>query len=1326
MIGRQFSVDAAADSFGLTARCKRFYSPANSFLSVTRLQPGDCLWVNAPFRSLASWVRQYRVLKAADPSISACFVVPDRGGDSADDSDLQSLRATARVLTTYAPQHPLFRAHDRSVKGVAWPVSVLYDPPATVIPTPRLKQASPASHADPRFERMNIDDTDHSSMTFRARVAGSEACVLLDTGATHTFMDDAFRRRLGLRLQSSPFRSVFFADASSSPLLGQCTFTVRLGGLVTEATALVMRDMSQMHDVIFGTPFLKRHGAVLDLGAQTASFGCGRRGRVLVRSTAPLRGDETDIPWQNAELDTRCFTACADRVEVLSAKEALQALRRGEHFWAAYLTAQDAAAVPQPPGPALHAYAHGEVKPGPISEADLSALLRDFDDMMQPIPDGLPPPRETHHLIPMVDPKAKPVARPVYRMTPKEHEEALKQITDLLKKGWIRPSQSPWAAPVLFAPKPDGNLRMCIDYRGLNRLTVQNAYPMPRIDVLLDRLRGSKVFSSIDLQAGYHQIRIDDADVPKTAFRCPIGHFEYTVMPFGLTNAPATFQHLMNKVFKPLIDKGVVTVYLDDILIHSRSGEEHLQHIREVLTLLREHKLYAKASKCEWNRTEVTFLGHLVGTDGVRMDPKKVSVIVDWEQPKTQAELRSFLGLANYFRKFILGYAHLAAPLNALLKKSVSPVFGAAWGPEHTASFDAIKDMIAKDVILQYPDMNKTFEVISDASIMGTGAVLLQDGRPVAFTSKKLSSAEKNYTTGEQELLGVIHALNEWRWALEGPVVTMVTDHHPLTFLQSQPNLSRRQARWLEFLQRFHLQWEYRPGRTNVADPLSRNPGLKRLWATAFLRALTRSHALNPLRDRLVKATRADPWFDDADNVKDMTRTDEGLWQIQLPTPGTTKQHSALVVPSDAALRDDIVRMHHDSPLAGHMGRTRTLNLIQRGYWWPNMRADVEAYVARCDSCQRNKAQSGKTPGEMRPLPIPARLWGSVGIDFIVALPMTKSGKNAIAVFVDRLSKMVHLHATSNSVSSRELAEMFISSVVRLHGVPDDTVSDRGPQLTSAFWKCVTERLGVAAKHSSAFHPQTDGQTERANRVVSETLRNYCDAYSDSWDEHLPLVEFAMNNAVSASTGQTPFYMNYGFHPTLPMSVPSDIANPAANETVEALTARLDRAKRCLQSAQARMKKAYDAKRKPVTFEVGTPVLLSTKNIRAKLPSKLLPKWIGPYPVTEVINSQAYRLQLPASMRIHDVFHVSLLKKYESTGKTNPPPIDWADDGGAYWSVEKILAHKQVKGGRTPKYEYYVRWKGYGPDHDQWIPPQNFSEDSMIKEYWAELKERAD
>jgi hypothetical protein len=477
----------------------------------------------------------------------------------------------------------------------------------------------------------------------------------------------------------------------------------------------------------------------------------------------------------------------------------------------------------------------------------------------------------------------------------------------------------------LFAPKADGSLRMCIDYRALNKLTVQNKYPLPRIDTLLDRLKGCQVFSSIDLQAGYHQILIDEEDRPKTAFRCSLGLFEYNVMSFGLTNAPATFQAMVNKIFEPCIRKGYLTVYLDDILIHSRSAQEHEQHLREVLELMKHHHLYAKASQCEWNRTEVTFLGHLVGVDGIRMDPKKTAVVANWRVPETQKELRSFLGLANYFRRFISNYATIAAPLNDLLKGSAPANLVGAWTPNHTACFEKLKQMISEDIVLQYPDFDKPFELVSDASLLGTGAVLMQEGQPIAYTSKKFSPAERNYTTGEQELFSVISALKEWRCYLEGPQVTLVTDHHPLTALPTA-NLSRRQARWLEYLQRFHITWQYRPGKQNVADPISRNPALQ----TMCHAVLTRRRAAQSFQDKVVHAYASDPYYADSKNLVDCTLNSANLWTKPVKLGGSESPMQVTMLPADAELIRAVIRQHHDSPLSGHMGRARTLDLVSR------------------------------------------------------------------------------------------------------------------------------------------------------------------------------------------------------------------------------------------------------------------------------------------------------------------------------------------------------------------------------------------------------------
>jgi len=361
---------------------------------------------------------------------------------------------------------------------------------------------------------------------------------------------------------------------------------------------------------------------------------------------------------------------------------------------------------------------------------------------------------------------------------------------------------------------------MVIDYRPLNRLTIPDRYPLPRIDDLLDKLHGAQWFTSLDLLSGYHQVALKPEDIPKTAFRVPFGHYEFLVLPFGLTNAPATFQRMMNQVFHDFIAEGWVIVYLDDVLIFSKNEEEHKEHLRRVFQRLQEHKLYVKITKCSFCQPQLKYLGFVVGKDGLKTDMDKVSTIVDWPRPTNVTEVRQFLGLCNFFRRFVQGYSSLVAPLNRLLKKQIAWY----WGEECEEAFMGMKEVLTSAPVLKIPEPDKPYRLVCDASTVGIGAVLCQDGRPCAYFSRQMSEAERRYHITEQELLAVISALKEWRCYLLGTPFEVVTEHSANTFLSSQPKLNPRQARWSELLQSFPCKWTYEPGRLNVADPLSRNP----------------------------------------------------------------------------------------------------------------------------------------------------------------------------------------------------------------------------------------------------------------------------------------------------------------------------------------------------------------------------------------------------------------------------------------------------------------------------------------------------------------------
>nr|AAM01170.2 Putative retroelement [Oryza sativa Japonica Group]ABB46922.1 retrotransposon protein, putative, Ty3-gypsy subclass [Oryza sativa Japonica Group] len=376
-------------------------------------------------------------------------------------------------------------------------------------------------------------------------------------------------------------------------------------------------------------------------------------------------------------------------------------------------------------------------------------------------------------------------------MAANELAEVKKQLEELKEKGYIRLSTSPWGALVIFVEKKDKTKRMCVDYRALNEVTIKNKYPLPRIDDLFDQLKGATVFSKIDLRSGYHQLRIREEDIPKTAFTTRYGVYEFTVMSFGLTNAPAFFMNLMNKVFMEYLDKFVV-VFIDDILIYSQSEEDHQHHLRLVLGKLREHQLYAKLSKCEFWLSEVKFLGHVISAKGVAVDPETVTAVTDWKQPKTVTQIRSFLGLAGYYRRFIENFSKIARPMTQLLKKEEKFV----WSPQCEKAFQTLKEKLVSSPVLILPDTRKDFVVYCDASRQGLGCVLMQDGHVVAYASRQLRPHEGNYPTHDLELAAVVHALKIWRHYLIGNRCEIYTDHKSLKYIFTQSDLNLQQRRW--------------------------------------------------------------------------------------------------------------------------------------------------------------------------------------------------------------------------------------------------------------------------------------------------------------------------------------------------------------------------------------------------------------------------------------------------------------------------------------------------------------------------------------------------
>jgi hypothetical protein len=955
----------------------------------------------------------------------------------------------------------------------------------------------------------------------------------------------------------------------------------------------------------------------------------------------------------------------------------------------------------------------------------------------------LPQHRSYDHTIVLQEGTTPPFAGSNYSLSPAELKVLDQYIKDNLRKGFIRHSQSPAAAPILFVKKPDGSLRLCVDYRGLNKITIKNRYPLPLITELLDKCGNAKYFTCFDLRDGYHLLRMAMGQEWKTAFRCRYGLYEYNVMPFGLCNAPGTFQHFVNDKFRDYLDEFLV-IYLDDLLIYSDTLEEHKRHVRLVLKRLQEAGLYVKPQKCQFHATKVSFLGFMISSEGIHMDPAKVEAVLGWERPKSPHDIQIFLGFANFYRRFIKGYSKITAPLTNLTRKEVK----FKWSHEAEESFLSLKQAFCTAPILRHFDHAKPAIIEVDASDFAYGGVLSQyddDGvlHPCAFVSKKFSAAELNYEIYDKEMLAIVKCMyDHWRHHLEGSgqQVQVFTDHKNLLWFTETKVYNRRQARWAEKLSRFDFTITFRPGvRQGKPDALSRRPDhrskggdtLGKKHEFAFLKP-HQVHDTEVYAGSL-SAMQVIPLGVDDDlskAIQDALPADrnigeylENLRNPDLPREEDVQEflepfsmqdnlvlYEGLVyIPDNDDLKLRVLQQYHDSPVAGHLGQAKTLELVSRDFHWSRMGPYINEYVRSCDICARNKTPRHKRHGVLHPLPIPPASWSSVSMDFIVELPES-NGFNAIFVCVDRFTKMAHFCPTTTNVTSEVAADLYLRHVFKHHGLPTDIVSDRGTQFVSRFSKRLYELCKIKHNKSTAYHPQSDGQTERVNQVLEQFLRIFCDYQQDDWFQLLPLAEFSYNNAQHASTLMSPFFANYGFNPrcSIQVAVPDEQPqNPAAEELIARYKAIHQQVKENLAAAQAKYKEYHDIHVKEAPpFGVGDMVWLSRKNITTTRPStKLDFKRLGPYKILDVVgeSKMAFKLDLPSSMKIHPVFHASLLDPHRANtipGRIQPPPPPVTVEDALEYEVQEILDSRV----RNNKLEYFVDWIGYAPHERSWEP----------------------
>lgn len=920
--------------------------------------------------------------------------------------------------------------------------------------------------------------------------------ILVDGGSTLNFIQTQVAESLGLPQSPSPAFQVLVGNGeqlcSSQVCPGVC---LEIQGHLFHVD-LYLLDL-RGSEVVLGTPWLKQLGPVLmDYQTLTMKFVHGP-------DCVELKGESNTDPAH---------------ISYHQLKKLVQHEPTAQFFSLQVMEPTSAPAIHEP-----------LTHPNP----DVHQLLTRYSFLFAE-PSQLPLPRFTDHTIPLL-PNALPVNVRPYRYPHAQKMEIEAQVSKLLANGWIQPSTSPFSSPVLLLKKKDGSWRMCVDYRALNALTVKDRFPLPTIEELLDELGSARVFSKLDLTSGFHQIRLQPQDIPKTAFRTHDDHYEYRVMPFGLCNAPATFQATMNDIFRPLLRR-IVIVFFDDILVYSASHELHLKHLEQVFSTLADHKFFLKAPKCSFCQVKVDYLGHIVSEGTVAPDPKKVQAIVDWPIPKSVKALRGFLGLSGFYRKFIRGYAAIAQPLTSLLKKG-----SFHWSADAQVSFEKLKGAMVQAPVLSLPNFLEPFILQTDASGHAMGAVLLQDKHPIAFFSKVFCPRMVKASTYLRELHAITSAVKKWRQYLLGHFFIIQTDHKSLKELLTQVIQTPEQQHYLSKLLGYHYDIQYRPGSTNiVADALSRS--LEPAIAECMLLSVPQFLFLDELKQEMA----ADSVFQDLRNR--YLNDPASMPDFKLIDELLLRRGKIWISPS-SRFKQLLLREFHESLVGGHAGVAKTLKRLSENFFWDNMRQEVQAFIRQCNICQQVKYSSKKPGGLLQPLPIPADIWEDVSMDFITGLPLS-NGSTVILVVVDRFSKGVHLGPLPTNFTAYKVADLFVSMVCKLHGLPKSIVSDRDPIFISWFWSDLFKFSGTLLRMSSSYHPQTDGQTEVMNRTIEQYLRAFVHATPSHWTRYLPWAEFHYNTSVHSASGLSPFQVIFGKPPP---SIPSYFAGASSVDACDSI-----------------------------------------------------------------------------------------------------------------------------------------------------------------------------
>ena len=1064
-------------------------------------------------------------------------------------------------------------------------------------------------------------------------------------------MSDKIAKKLKLDYTRDNNNKIKYISANGGILktIGYCYIDLEFGKTIIKSLCTIIDNLSA--DVLIGTDLLATHGMIIDYTKNLLKIGKNSINIFTTHKqtnyclTAPSKikikaqtnhvewiklpdvfsGSalvETNNPMEHVSLREGIFEIFDKKIPIILSNNNKFDVVVGKNKYIADLEIIDKDtinSVEEDIDEAKNCYAGQDVKPFTLEKRNLSdaqynklnRLIKKFNQIFSKNKNDLGFYDKSEFEIKTET--ETPIKMRPYRVPYKEKEEVEAMIDEMLKFNIISKSKSPWSSPIVIIKKKDGSKRFCVDYRKLNKITIKDNFPVPLIEETLDSLHGSCFFTTLDLASGYWQMKMSKDAKEKSAFSSFKGTFEFNRVSFGLSNAVAHFQRTMESILEGLPN---VKVYIDDIMIHSKSFDDHILHLEKVFERLKEANLKIKTSKCTFATENTQFLGFDINKDGIKPNNDKIKAMKNYPRPTNQKLVKRFLGMASYYRKFIPNYSSITAPINMLLKKDT--IF--FWDEKCESSFVEIIYRLTNPPLLRFPNLNKKFILQTDASTVGLGAVLAQldnNGNEIAigYASRMLKPAERNYATTELECLAIVWATEQFRPYLFGGKFHIYSDHNPLVYLDNMKSKTSRVARWRLQLAEYDYEIVYKKGILNAnADALSRIETINSISYedhACIFDEVRKFQQEDKITNTLIKS------MNKVKINKKFTLKEGILFQKR------KNKSDRLVIPF--VLKKMVFEICHNDMGGGHLGFKKTWPKIRDRFYWRFMYRDTKRWLRACVECAKKKTPKNITKIEMTPIENFDKPFDMLGVDILGPLTETINGNKYVLVFTDYLSRWPECFAIKR-IDAKTVAKIFVNEIIARHSAPKVLLSDQGKQFLSELVKEVCNYMKIQKIQTTAYRPSTNGLTEKFNETLCQILSIYGKENQTNWDELIPTALFAYRVSVQETTLQTPFETLYKRQPRLP----NELEKLFTNEFVKDYDKQWDTAKRRIKVVNDKRKLNFDKKFKRKNIEIGDSVRLyepATKNgLKRKLRGNM---YSGPYKVAGKLKNGNLKLYMP-------------------------------------------------------------------------------------------------